>query len=283
MGRRPSRRHPRGLAAAAAAVLLLISAAAPGARAQEEVEDEHEFSYDPRDAHGPAHWGAIKAEWANCSAGRMQSPIDLSHERVTLVRALGYLDHAYRAAGASIVNRGHDIMVRFRGDAGSLVVNGTAYRLRQLHWHSPTEHTVGGRRYDMELHLVHESAENKAAVVGVLYEVGDAPDPFLRALEPAIRRIADRQDKEEDVGTVDPRRARGRASVYYRYMGSLTTPPCTEGVIWTVVKRVRTVSKYQLELLREAVHDDMEKNARPLQAVNDRDISIFRPKPHKHY
>ena len=115
MGRRPSRRGLAPAAAAAltaAAVLLLIAAAAPAARAQEETEDEHEFSYDPRDAHGPAHWGAIKAEWANCSAGRMQSPIDLAHERVTLVRALGYLDHAYRAAEASIVNRGHDIMVR---------------------------------------------------------------------------------------------------------------------------------------------------------------------------
>ncbi|CAL5001669.1 unnamed protein product [Urochloa decumbens] len=282
MGRQA--RHPRGLAAAAllAAAVLLFSTAVPAAMAQEETEDEHEFSYDPRDEHGPAHWGQIKAEWANCSAGRMQSPIDLHHERVSLVRALGYLNHSYRPADASIVNRGHDIMVKFKGDAGSVVINGTAYYLKQLHWHSPTEHTVDGRSYDMELHLVHESAEGKAAVIGILYEVG-AHDAFLHALEPAIRRIADRQDHEEHVGVVDPRGARGRASVYYRYLGSLTTPPCTEGVIWTVVKRVRTVSKYQLELLREAVHDDMEKNARPVQEVNDRDISIFRPKPHRHY
>ncbi|CAO2188559.1 unnamed protein product, partial [Urochloa humidicola] len=271
--RSPARHHLRGLAALAAA-LLLVSAAAPAAVAQEETEDEHEFSYDPRDEHGPAHWGRIKAEWANCSAGRMQSPIDLHHERVSLVRDLGYLNHSYRPADASIVNRGHDIMVKFSGDAGSLAINGTAYYLKQLHWHSPTEHTVDGRRYDLELHLVHESAESKAAVIGILYEIG-AHDAFLHKLEPAIRRIADRRDREEHVGVVDPRGARGRASVYYRYMGSLTTPPCTEGVIWTVVKRVRTVSKYQLELLREAVHDDMEKNARPLQEVNDRDISIF--------
>ena len=128
--------------------------------------------------------------------------------------------------------------MRFEGDAGDLVINGTAYRLRQLHWHAPTEHTVGGRRYDMELHLVHESAAGKAAVVGVLYEVGAAPDPFLSALEPAIGRVAERRDMEEDVGVVDPRRARGRASVYYRYMGSLTTPPCTEGVVWTVFQKV---------------------------------------------
>ncbi|CAD6245469.1 unnamed protein product [Miscanthus lutarioriparius] len=277
-------RHLRGLTAAAAllAAALVLSAAVPAARAQEETEHEEEFSYVVGDENGPEHWGSIKAEWANCSAGRMQSPIDLSHERVSLVRSLGYLTHSYRPAEASIVNRGHDIMVRFKGDAGSLVINGTAYYLKQMHWHSPTEHTVDDRRYDMELHLVHETLENKAAVIGILYEIG-GEDPFLQALEPSIHRIADRKDREEPVGVVDPRRARGRASVYYRYMGSLTTPPCTEGVIWTVVKRVRTVSKHQLELLREAVHDGMEKNARPAQDVNDRDISIFRPKPHKHY
>uniref|UniRef100_A0A0D9X8S3 Alpha-carbonic anhydrase domain-containing protein n=1 Tax=Leersia perrieri TaxID=77586 RepID=A0A0D9X8S3_9ORYZ len=265
-----------------AAAALLLAAAVPAARAQEETDHEDEFSYIVGEENGPEHWGKIKPEWSHCGGGEMQSPIDLTHSRVTLVRGLGYLNHSYRAADASIVNRGHDIMVRFNGDAGSVVINGTAYYLRQLHWHSPTEHSVDGRRYDMELHMVHESAEKKAAVIGLLYEIGH-PDRFLQKMEPYLRMIADKQDREEKVGVIDPRGARGRASVYYRYMGSLTTPPCTEGVIWTIVRRVRTVSKYQLELLREAVHDDMENNARPLQAVNHRDISIFRPIPHKRY
>jgi carbonic anhydrase len=130
------------------------------------------------------------------------------------------------------------LQVRFAGDAGSLVINGTTYYLKQLHWHSPAEHTVDGHRYDLELHLVHQSLTNKTAVIGILYEVGRHEDAFLRQLEPFIRRIAYVRDREERVGLVDPRRARGRASVYYRYMGSLTAPPCTEGVIWTIVKRV---------------------------------------------
>lgn len=275
-------RPARALLVFFSAAVLLLAAAVPAARAQEETDREEEFSYSLDAENGPAHWGEIKEEWSACGKGDMQSPIDLSSPRVSLVRGLGYLNHSYRPAQASIVNRGHDIMVRFEGDAGSVSINGTAYYLRQLHWHSPTEHSLNGRRYDMEMHMVHESAQNKAAVIGVFYQVG-AHDAFLHKLEPYLEMIADKKDREEKVGLIDPRGARGRASVYYRYMGSLTTPPCAEGVIWTIVKRVRTVSSAQLELLREAVHDDMEKNARPRQETNNRVISMFRPyKPSKH-
>ena len=106
----PARRHPCHAIAALLAAAVLLSAAVPAARAQ-ETEHEEEFSYIPGDEHGPEHWGRIKEEWAACGTGRLQSPIDLSHERVSLVRSLGYLHHSYRPAEASIVNRGHDIMV----------------------------------------------------------------------------------------------------------------------------------------------------------------------------
>lgn len=263
------------------AAALLLSAV-PAARAQEETEHEDEFSYVPGAKNGPENWGNIKKEWAECGKGQMQSPIDLSDQHVSPMPHLGYLNYSYRPTEAYIVNRGHDIMIRFEVGAGSLSINGTAYYLRQLHWHSPTEHAVNGRRYDMELHMVHESAKNKAAVIGVLYKIG-SKDPFLHKLEPFIKKIADSKDREEKVGVVDPMGAIGMAGAYYRYMGSLTTPPCTEGVIWTIVDGVRPVSGYQLKLLREAVHDDMKDNARPLQEVNNRDIGIFRPNPHQYY
>ncbi|WVZ92541.1 hypothetical protein U9M48_038593 [Paspalum notatum var. saurae] len=169
------------------------------------------------------------------------------------------------------------MQVRFMGDAGSLTINGTVYHLRELHWHTPSEHTVNGRRYDMELHLVHQTPANKTAVVGVLYEVSLVPDPFLEKLKPFIERVSSTRDQEQPIGLVDPNGAACIGCVYYRYMGSLTTPPCTEGVVWTVCDKVRPVQKSQIELLQRAVDAVNRMNARPLQPLNNRDISVFRP------
>ncbi|EMS55408.1 Bifunctional monodehydroascorbate reductase and carbonic anhydrase nectarin-3 [Triticum urartu] len=249
------------LAVSALLLLLLLSAGVLAARAQHEIDDESEFSYIRGSENGPENWGKIKEEWATCGTGRMQSPIDLSDRHAAQAPNLRYLNHSYLPVDASIINRGHDIMVKFNGDAGSLWINGTAYHLKQVHWHSPSEHRVNGRRYSLELHMVHLSADNKTAVIGILYKIGRR-DHFLHELEPYLKRIADTKEKEEMVGMVDPWEARGDGEAYYRYMGSLTTPACDEGVIWTVIKR------------------GFEMNARPLQKVNGRDINFFCPDDH---
>jgi len=88
---------------------------------------------------------------------------------------------------------------------------------------------------------VHQTSANKTAVIGILYEIGPIKDPFLLWLEPSIRSIENTKDQPKDIGVVDPNGARGFGSVYYRYMGSLTTPPCTEEVVWTVVNKVHTL------------------------------------------
>ncbi|XP_052166443.1 alpha carbonic anhydrase 7-like [Oryza glaberrima] len=261
-----------------AVVALLLPTPAAGA------EEDDQFGYIPGTPRGPENWGSLKPEWATCSSGEMQSPINLGLLDLTLAPSLGDLNYTYRNANATVVNRGHDIMVRFDGGddaaaAGGLVINGTAYRLRQVHWHAPSEHAVDGRRYDMELHMVHLNTQNQTAVVGVLYAIG-AQDEFLHKLEPYIIEVADQKDKEKIVnGGVDPNVAKEHDIVYYRYMGSLTTPPCTEGVIWTIVRKVHTVSLSQLALLKAAVVNGNEKNARPLQDVNNRNISLFIPLP----
>ncbi|KAG8047237.1 hypothetical protein GUJ93_ZPchr0008g13048 [Zizania palustris] len=209
-----------------ATVLLLLSVTS-AARA----EGDGGFSYIPGTPNGPENWGNLKPEWATCSTGKRQSPINLDSLQLTLAPGLGYLNYTYQNAKASVVNHGNEIKVRFDGDAGSLVINHTAYHLRQMHWHTPSEHTIDDRRYDMELHMVHLNAQNEAAVIGILYDVGFRRDKFLYKLEPYIRKIANQKDKEVLVhGGVDPNIAKGPLdNIYYRFMGSFTTPPCTEG------------------------------------------------------
>ncbi|EEE68706.1 hypothetical protein OsJ_27361 [Oryza sativa Japonica Group] len=271
------------LAGAAAAIALLLSATAPVAGAEDDG-----YSYIPGSPRGPQNWGSLKPEWATCSSGKMQSPINLGLLDLTLAPGLGNLNYTYQNANASVVNRGHDIMVRFDGDAGNLKINGTAYQLRQMHWHTPSEHTIDGRRYDMELHMVHLNAQKPAAVIGILYTIGTPGRVsakslvgfIIHILEPYIIEISKQEGKERVIiGGADPNVAKGQDTVYYRYMGSFTTPPCTEGVIWTVVRKVRTVSLSQITLLKAAVLTGNENNARPLQGVNNREIDLFLPLP----
>lgn len=243
----------------------------------QEVEDESEFDYIKGSEKGPSHWGELKKEWETCKSGTMQSPIDLSSHRVRVVPQLGDLKKYYKPQNATIKNRGHDIELKWEGDAGSININGTKFFLHQCHWHSPSEHTINGRRYDLEVHMVHESksanGKKKIAVVGLLYKVG-GPDPLLNKLSKFIKSMVN-EESEKNIGVIDPSEIKLGGKKYYRYLGSLTVPPCTEGVIWTINKKIRSVSKSQIKLLREAVHDHAERNSRPIQPLNRRGIQLY--------
>ncbi|KAF5471888.1 hypothetical protein F2P56_008651 [Juglans regia] len=227
--------------------------------ASQEVEDEREFDYLDGSEMGPRHWGDIRKEWAACKNGDMQSPIDLSSRRVKLTSKLGELKRSYKPSNAIIKNRGHDISVQWVGDAGSIQINGTDYSLQQGHWHSPSEHSINGRRYDLELHMVHLSQDinmkNKIAVVGLFYKIG-RPDAFLSKLMRNITSMAD-EKAERNMGLIDPTEIKMGGKRYYRYMGSLIVPPCTEGVTWIINK------KYA------------EMNARPVQPLNRREVNLY--------
>ncbi|KAL5067816.1 hypothetical protein RYX36_018703, partial [Vicia faba] len=218
---------------------------------------ESEFDYIKESKKGPSHWGELKKEWAACKNGRMQSPIDMSSNIVRVVPKLDELKKNYKPQNAIIRNRGHDIQLKWQGDAGSININATEFFLRQMHWHSPSEHTINGQRYDMELHMVHESlkinGKSKIAVVGLLYKIG-GPDPLLTKLSNYIETIEDTK-AGRGVGVINPSEIKVGCEKYYRYMGSLTIPPCDEGVIWTINKEIKSVSKTQLELLEEVVPD----------------------------
>ncbi|XP_010434246.1 PREDICTED: alpha carbonic anhydrase 4-like [Camelina sativa] len=233
-----------------------------------EVGHKHKYTYEQKTDKGPEGWGKINPDWKVCNTGKFQSPIDLTNERVSLVYDQAWkLD--YKPAPAVIVNRGHDIMVSWKGDAGKVTIHQTDYKLVQCHWHTPSEHTINGTSYDLELHMVHTSAHGKNAVIGVLYKLGE-PNEFIAKLLNGIKGV---EKKEKDIGTVDPREVRFHSKIY-RYIGSFTAP-CTEGVIWTVLTKVNTVSMEQITALKEAVDDGFEANSRPVQDPHGRSVWFY--------
>ncbi|WJX84683.1 carbonic anhydrase [Trifolium repens] len=242
--------------------------------------EEPEYGYNEKSENGPKHWGDLKNEWAACK-GDMQSPIDLSSHRVTLIPNTWKLKSSYKPQHATVSNRGHDVAVTWEGDAGSIDINGSEYFLQQSHWHWPSEHTINGRRYDLELHMVHVSPQpdgtNKTAVVAILYKYG-SPDPFLSELVKYIVEVPE-EEEETSIGVIDPSKIFKSSKLYYRYMGSLTAPPCTEGIIWTINKKIRTVSRGQVKLLKNSILKYYAKrNARPVQILNQREIELYEPK-----
>lgn len=252
------------------AVLVVCGAALPLVKG----DGGGEFSYVVGSARGPSRWGSLHPEWALCSNGTMQSPIELPPLRPQPAPISERVNYFYSPANATLRNRGHDIELIWAVGASRIRINGEDYVLKQLHWHTPSEHTISATRYAMEVHLVHQTAQNKTAVVGVLYSLGQ-PDPLLARLVDKIRSISD-SSQEIEAGVVNPTQIiMGRGTTYYRYMGSFTTPPCTQGVIWTVDTKIGTVSQEQLNVLRQAVDDDAVENARPLQPRNERSINLY--------
>ncbi|MFQ6660142.1 hypothetical protein Gotur_028761 [Gossypium turneri] len=260
--------------------VLFLCFSASVASNDEEVEDEREFDYNENSTKGPHHWGDLKKEWAACKTGAMQSPIDLTNDRVKIVAKSVKLEKNYKPAESIIKNRGHDISLQWPDHkAGSITIDGIEYVLLQVHWHSPSEHTINGKRYALEAHMVHKAADpnvkSALAVSALLYEHG-SPNDFLSQLISNITDMAG-EVQERSMGVTDPNLIETDGVEYYRYIGSLTVPPCTENVIWIINKKIATVSKEQVHAIRDAVHDYAEQNARPVQTLNEREMELHSP------
>ncbi|CAN6723589.1 unnamed protein product [Malus baccata var. baccata] len=228
----------------------------PPILANSHVYQEIEFDYREGSEKGPQHWGELKKEWTACKDGKSQSPIDLMEDGATkVIPTFRDLTMHHKPSGATLKNEGHYIALEWEGDAGSIQINGTNYFLKQCHWHTPSEHTINGIRYDLELHMVHRSADkNSVAVIAFLYQVGP-PNPFLLKVSKDILSVIG--TKEKHLGVINPSEIKWPSLRFYRYVGSLTTPPCTEAVIWTVNEGYAVM------------------NARPLQPANDRGIKLY--------
>lgn len=223
---------------------------------------EVHWGYDGEN--GPQAWGQLKAEFNVCAIGKRQSPINIE-EGSTLQGPAEALQFNYSPSNATVVNNGHTIQVDMQGD-NTLVVRGSRYRLAQFHFHTPSEEQINFKRSAMVVHLVHKNDEGQLAVVAVLLEQGNANAFIDKVWTYMPLDAGDRVRMPlESLNATELLPSDQR---YYQFMGSLTTPPCTEGVLWMVLKQPVTLSRAQFKLFTQLYPN----NARPVQPVNGRPV-----------
>ena len=213
---------------------------------------------------GPQAWGNLKPEFSLCRLGKRQSPINID-DGDTLQGPAEPLLFNYQPSDGSVVNNGHTIQVDLAGD-NTLTVRGSVYKLLQFHFHTPSEERINYRGFAMVAHLVHRNNEGQLAVVAVLLEAGVANELINRVWTHLPLDGGDRVRLPSsliDLNALLPKDQR-----YYQFFGSLTTPPCTEGVLWMVLKQPTPVSRDQIRLFTQL----FPNNARPVQPVNARPV-----------
>ena len=209
---------------------------------------------------GAAQWHKLSPEFRQCAAGQRQSPIDIrGGVRLTLEN----VKFDYKSSPLRIIDNGHTVQVNY-APGSSITVGGKTYELVQFHFHKPAEERVNGRGFEMVAHLVHKDKEGRLAVVAVLLIAG-SDHPLIQTLWNNLP-IAQLREDELPAVKIDVAQLLPKARGYYTYIGSLTTPPCTEGVQWIVLKTPVQVSREQIDVFAK-VHD---KSARPTQAANGR-------------
>lgn len=212
-------------------------------------------------AEGPDHWGEMSG-YGLCSTGKNQSPVDL---KGALTAKLAPLSFKYQSQAKEVLNNGHTVQVTYQ--PGSILsVDSHDYQLKQFHFHAPSENLLNGKQFPLEVHFVHADEAGNLAVIGVFFEQGAANAALAKLGKDLPAHAGDDHDLDVSVSATD---LMPQSREYYRFSGSLTTPPCSEGVNWLVLKHPITASKQQIEQLHAAMGHD---NARPVQPLNARVI-----------
>ncbi len=208
---------------------------------------------------GPENWGKLDPRNKLCATGERQSPIDIKDGIKVDVEPIKF---RYQPSTFRIVDNGHTILVE--AGEGSISLTGKTYELVQFHFHRPSEEKINGQRFDMVVHLVHKSDEGQLAVVAVLLERGNE-NPFIQTLWNNMP-LEKNMPVAPPAATIDLNALLPSSRNYYTYMGSLTTPPCTEGVLWLVMKQPVQVSQDQINIFSRLYRN----NARPIQPASGR-------------
>uniref|UniRef100_A0A0D6QUY1 Alpha-carbonic anhydrase domain-containing protein n=1 Tax=Araucaria cunninghamii TaxID=56994 RepID=A0A0D6QUY1_ARACU len=222
-----------------------------------------EWGYGCEGGVGPSEWGELSPEWSVCGNGKRQSPIRILSFEVTKIQQ-PYLQTLYHPAPATLINDGNLLKLKWKG--GFLKIDSIIYELHEITFHTPSEHTINGIIYPLEMQMMHRDMRSGGMVnVAVLLKLDEDKNKFLDQFWSYIPTLEGNQAVNIAVD-VNPKEL-DLDRKHYRYEGSLTTPPCTEGVTWMVMKKIYKVSPMQVDLLYAALKSE---NSRPVQPLNGR-------------
>jgi carbonic anhydrase len=244
--------------------IAAVGAAAIGWRFVQAEGEQGEWGYEGE--HGPEHWGGLSEANSACATGTMQSPLDLSSEGAEDVE-IPNIELMYEpVSDFTVEDNGHTIRVPISNDSAA-ALDGRLFKLVEFHFHAPSEHTIDGQHADMELHMVHVRPEqtDEKLVLGVLLMSGEDN----QALTDVFNHLPGApHESVQAAGWIDPSTFIPEDKRSFRYLGSLTTPPCTEGVHWVVFAQPMPISAEQHSRFVER----HEGNSRPAREANPGEV-----------
>ena len=210
---------------------------------------------------GAAHWGELSSDFALCSSGVNQSPINIVTESV-IEADLPPLILNFHINKINMVNNGHTIQANIKGNNTFTNDDGT-FNLIQFHFHSPSEHTIDSKSFPLEVHFVHADQDGRLAVIGVMFEAGES-NPELAKMWADMPTA--NHSKSLLIEALTKVKLLPKEKSYYRLNGSLTTPPCTEGVRWFILKDTIEASQEQIDKFHDVIGTDTNRPTQPINA-----------------
>lgn len=223
-------------------------------------EQDSHWGYEGQEA--PTNWGNLSPEFSTCGNGKNQSPINIEHVQKTHQSKLKL---NFKSGKQEIINNGHTIQVNV-SEGNTLELDNDVFTLQQFHFHSPSENEIKGKHFPMEVHFVYKDKDGAITVMALMFEQGKPNQQLEQAWQQMPTEVGkiDTLNNPVDIKALLPKKLD-----FYRFSGSLTTPPCTEGVRWIVLEHETNASNEQIQKFHSIMHHD---NNRPVQPLNGRII-----------
>ncbi|RUM55450.1 MAG: hypothetical protein DSY40_03970 [Nautilia sp.] len=234
----------------------------------EEVHNnEHHEEWGYTGEYGPENWGKLKPEYKMCAIGKQQTPINI---KATKIESYKFIDMEYEHGAKNVINNGHTVQVNVK-EGNIIKIDGKEYELKQFHFHTPSENHIKGKEYPLEAHFVHASKDGKLAVISVMFKENEENKILSKIWSKFPLKKGEKVELELSANDIKNLMPSNKS--YYKFMGSLTTPPCSEGVTWIVFKNPVNVSKEQVKAFFNLLG---HANNRPIQPTNDREIILYK-------